>query len=42
VTLAAAGTRGVIEMDMFAQYLIRYDDRVGRIKQVLWGGDSIT
>lgn len=37
VTLAAIGTRGIIEMDMFAQHLIHYDDRVGRIKQVFWG-----
>ncbi len=37
VTLAAIGTRGIIEMDMFAQHLIHYDDRAGRIKQVFWG-----
>jgi len=37
VTLAVYGTRGVIEMDMFAQYLRHYDDRAGRIRQVFWG-----
>ncbi|MFN4032305.1 MAG: Gfo/Idh/MocA family protein [Fimbriimonadales bacterium] len=37
VTLAAIGTRGIIEMDMFAQHLIHYDDRAGRIQQVFWG-----
>jgi predicted dehydrogenase len=37
VTLAVYGTRGVIEMDMFAQYLRHYDDRVVRIRQVFWG-----
>jgi predicted dehydrogenase len=37
VTLAAIGTRGIIEMDMFAQHLVHYDDRVDRIKQVFWG-----
>ncbi|MFN7162774.1 MAG: Gfo/Idh/MocA family oxidoreductase, partial [Fimbriimonadales bacterium] len=39
VTLAAIGTRGIIEMDMFAQHLVHYDDRAGRIKQVFWGDD---
>jgi predicted dehydrogenase len=24
-------------MDMFAQHLVHYDDRVDRIKQVFWG-----
>lgn len=37
VTLTAIGTKGIIEMDMFAQYLLHYDDRAGRIKQVFWG-----
>jgi predicted dehydrogenase len=37
VTLAAVGTRGIIEMDMFAQHLIHYDDRIDRICQVFWG-----
>jgi predicted dehydrogenase len=37
VTLAVYGTRGVIEMDMFAQYLRHYDDRTGRIRQMFWG-----
>ncbi len=37
VTLAVYGTRGVIEMDMFAQYLCHYDDRAGRIRQAFWG-----
>jgi predicted dehydrogenase len=37
VTLAAIGTRGIIEMDMFAQHLVHYDDRVDRIKQAFWG-----
>ncbi|MDM7460822.1 MAG: Gfo/Idh/MocA family oxidoreductase [bacterium] len=37
VTLAAIGTRGVVEMDMFAQYLVYYDDRAGRVKQLFWG-----
>lgn len=37
VTLAVYGTRGVIEMDMFAQYLRHYDDRAGRIRQLFWG-----
>lgn len=37
VTLTAIGTKGVIEMDMFAQYLVHYDDRAGRIRQVFWG-----
>lgn len=40
VTLAVIGTRGIIEMDMFAQHMVHYDDRAGRIKQVFWG-DSI-
>ncbi|MFN7018446.1 MAG: Gfo/Idh/MocA family protein [Fimbriimonadales bacterium] len=39
VTLAAIGTRGIIEMDMFAQHLVHYDDRAGCIKQVFWGDD---
>ncbi|MCS6918981.1 MAG: hypothetical protein NZM28_04355, partial [Fimbriimonadales bacterium] len=34
---AAIGARGIIEMDMFAQHLIHYDDRAGRIRQVFWG-----
>lgn len=37
VTLAAIGTRGIIEMDMFAQHLVHYDDRANRIRQVFWG-----
>jgi myo-inositol 2-dehydrogenase/D-chiro-inositol 1-dehydrogenase len=37
VTLAAVGTRGIIEMDMFAQHLVHYDDRVDRIRQAFWG-----
>lgn len=37
VTLTAVGTKGMIEMDMFAQYLVHYDDRAGRIRQLFWG-----
>lgn len=37
VTLAVIGTRGIVEMDMFAQYLVHYDERGGRIRQVFWG-----
>ncbi len=37
VTLTAIGTKGIIEMDMFAQYLVHYDDRMGRIRQAFWG-----
>lgn len=37
VTLTAVGTKGLIEMDMFAQYLVHYDDRSGRIRQLFWG-----
>ncbi len=37
VTLTAVGTKGIIEMDMFAQHLVHYDDRAGRIRQVFWG-----
>ncbi|MER3402736.1 MAG: gfo/Idh/MocA family oxidoreductase [Armatimonadota bacterium] len=39
VTLTAVGTKGLIEMDMFAQYLVHYDDRSGRIRQLFWGDD---
>ncbi|BCW94954.1 MAG: Gfo/Idh/MocA family oxidoreductase [Fimbriimonadales bacterium] len=37
VTLAAVGARGIIEMDMFAQHLVHYDDRAERIRQAFWG-----
>lgn len=37
VTLGVFGTKGVIEMDMFAQYMIHYNDKAGRISQAFWG-----
>lgn len=37
VTLAVVGTRGYVEMDMFAQFMTHYDDKAGRIRQAFWG-----
>ncbi len=38
VTLQVVGTGGVLDMDMFAQNLVHYDDRAGRAAWVNWGG----
>lgn len=37
VTLAVIGTKGIIEMDLFAQYMTYYDDKSGRVRQLFWG-----
>ena len=42
VTLQVVGTGGVLDLDMFAQNLIHYDDRVGRIAWANWGSGTDT
>jgi predicted dehydrogenase len=37
VTLSVVGTRGYVEMDMFAQYTTYYNDKSGRVQQAFWG-----
>lgn len=37
VTLGVTGTKGVIELDMFAQESVLYDDRQGRVAYQNWG-----
>jgi predicted dehydrogenase len=39
VTLGVTGTRGVIELDMFAQEATHYDDARGRVRYVDWGSN---
>ena len=39
VTMAVIGTKGVIEMDMFAQESALYSDRAGRVAYQGWGSD---
>jgi len=40
VTLGVTGTKGVIEMDMFAQESVLYDDAAGRVAYQGWGSSS--
>jgi predicted dehydrogenase len=39
VTLGVTGTKGVIELDMFAQEATHYDDARGRVRYVDWGSN---
>lgn len=40
VTLQVVGTNGVLDLDMFAQNLVHYDDRAGRIGWDNWGSGT--
>lgn len=40
VTLQVVGTNGVLDLDMFAQNLVHYDDRAGRIAWDHWGSGT--
>lgn len=37
VTLGVTGTKGVVELDMFAQESVLYDDKNGRVSYLGWG-----
>ena len=37
MTLQVVGTGGVLDMDMFAQNLVHYDDKAGRVSWSNWG-----
>ena len=37
VTLGVTGTKGVLELDMFAQESVLYDDATGRVAYQNWG-----
>ncbi len=39
VTMGVTGTRGVMELDMFGQAAIHYNDEKGRITEHNWGSD---
>ena len=40
VTLQVVGAEGVLDLDMFAQNLVHYDDRAGRVSWVPWGSGT--
>ncbi len=40
VTLQVVGTEGVLDMDMFAQNLVHYDDRAGGVRWDHWGSGT--
>ena len=40
VTLQVVGTGGVLDLDMFAQNLVHYDDRAARVAWVAWGSGT--
>ncbi len=40
VTMQVVGTGGVLEMDMFGQSLIHYDDRAGQVTWPYWGSGT--
>ncbi len=40
VTLQVVGTEGVVDLDMFAQNLVRYDDGAGRAAWEHWGSGT--
>lgn len=40
VTLQVVGTNGVLDLDMFAQNLVHYDDRAGHIHWDNWGSGT--
>jgi predicted dehydrogenase len=40
VTLQVVGTDGVLDLDMFAQNLIHYDDRASRVSWAGWGSGT--
>ena len=40
VTLQVVGTGGVLDLDMFAQNLVHYDDRAGRVSWETWGSNT--
>ena len=40
VTMQVVGTGGVLEMDMFGQSLVHYDDRAGQISWPYWGSGT--
>jgi len=42
VTLQVVGTDGVIDLDMFAQNLVHYDDKAQRVGLVNWGSSADT
>ena len=42
VTLQVVGTDGVLDLDMFAQNLVHYDDRAGRVSWDHWGSGTDT
>jgi predicted dehydrogenase len=39
VTMGVVGTKGVMEMDMFAQESVLYDDKAGRVSYQGWGSN---
>ena len=40
VTLQIVGTNGILDMDMFAQNLVHYDDRAGAVSWAGWGSGT--
>ena len=40
VTLQVVGTEGILDLDMFAQNLVHFDDRAGRVSWVPWGSSA--
>jgi predicted dehydrogenase len=40
VTLQVVGTGGVLDLDMFAQNLVHYNDAAGRVAWAGWGSDT--
>lgn len=42
VTMSVVGTKGVIEMDMFAQESVLYSDKTGRVSYQNWGSNIDT
>lgn len=40
VTMGVVGTKGVIEMDMFAQESVLYSDKTGRVSYQGWGSNT--
>ncbi len=40
VTMQVVGTDGVLEMDMFGQSLVHYNDRSGQVTWPFWGSDT--